>query len=43
MDEVFFGECPTTKGQPPDAALQLDSELESTARGVRNRMNDAPS
>ena len=25
MDEVFFGECPNTEGQPPDAALQLDS------------------
>ena len=32
MDEVFFGECPDTKGQPPDAALQPGSELERTAR-----------
>ena len=32
MDEVFFGECPDTEGQPPDAARQPGSELERTAR-----------
>ena len=32
MDEVFSCDGPRHKGQPPDAALQLDSGLEGTAR-----------
>ena len=35
MDEVFSCDGPRHKGQPPEAALQLDSELESTARRAR--------
>ena len=32
MDEVVSVDTPRPPGQPPDAALQLDSEVEHTAR-----------
>ena len=35
MDEIFLGECPDTKGQPPDATRQPGSEFERTARRAR--------